>query len=83
MQFVVALYPEKQTLGLPVILDTGSFVIGFFTTSKKLYNAKLNIYLKNELLKGNKYPKYLGFILDPEIPSNKHIETICNKGRKR
>ena len=57
--------------------------IGFFTTNKKLYNAKPNIYLKNELLKGNKHPKYLGFTLDPEITSNKHIETICNKGRKR
>ncbi|UYV65303.1 hypothetical protein LAZ67_3003884 [Cordylochernes scorpioides] len=34
-------------------------------------------------LQYNKHPKYLGYTLDPEINSSKHIEEVIGKGRDR
>ncbi|UYV69029.1 hypothetical protein LAZ67_6002109 [Cordylochernes scorpioides] len=34
-------------------------------------------------LQYNKHPKYLGYTLDPEINSSKHIEEVIRKGRDR
>ncbi|GFW40670.1 putative RNA-directed DNA polymerase from transposon BS [Trichonephila clavipes] len=39
--------------------------------------------MESKSLPYEKYPKYLGYILDPEILSNKHIDYVINKGRKR
>ncbi|GBM38332.1 hypothetical protein AVEN_158359-1 [Araneus ventricosus] len=39
--------------------------------------------LKHQDLTYEKHPKYLGFILDPEFTSSKHIEHITLKARKR
>ncbi|GFU84120.1 putative RNA-directed DNA polymerase from transposon BS [Trichonephila clavipes] len=55
----------------------------FFTTNRKLYNFHINIFLHDQLLTVDKHPKYLGFILNPEIQGNKHIDSILLKARKR
>ncbi|UYV68044.1 hypothetical protein LAZ67_5002897 [Cordylochernes scorpioides] len=47
-----------------------------FTTDKKLYKIRPKIILKEQQLQYNKHPKYLGYTLDPEINSSKHIEVI-------
>ncbi|GFS89532.1 putative RNA-directed DNA polymerase from transposon BS [Trichonephila clavipes] len=39
--------------------------------------------MESKSLPYEKHPKYLGYILDPEILSNKHIDYMINKGRKR
>ncbi|GFY11096.1 putative RNA-directed DNA polymerase from transposon BS [Trichonephila clavipes] len=39
--------------------------------------------MESKSLPYEKHPKYLGYILDPEIFSNKHIDYVINKGRKR
>ncbi|UYV65919.1 hypothetical protein LAZ67_3005891 [Cordylochernes scorpioides] len=52
-----------------------------FTTNKKLYKIRPKIILKEQQLQYNKNPKYLGYTLDPEINSNKHIEEVIRKGR--
>ncbi|UYV71749.1 hypothetical protein LAZ67_9000227 [Cordylochernes scorpioides] len=54
-----------------------------FTTDKKLYKIRPKIILKEQQLQYNKHPKYLGFTLDPEINSSKHIEEVIRKGRDR
>ncbi|GFS74992.1 probable RNA-directed DNA polymerase from transposon BS [Trichonephila clavipes] len=58
-------------------------VVSFFTTNRKLYNFQRNIFLYNQPLTIDTHPKYLGFILDPEILGNKHIDNIVFKARKR
>ncbi|UYV72918.1 hypothetical protein LAZ67_10001175 [Cordylochernes scorpioides] len=54
-----------------------------FTTDKKLYKIRPKIILKEQQVQYNKHPKYLGYILDPEINSSKHIEDVIRKGRDR
>ncbi|UYV85180.1 hypothetical protein LAZ67_X004830 [Cordylochernes scorpioides] len=54
-----------------------------FTTDKKLYKIRPKIILKEQHLQYNKHPKYLGYTLDPEINSSKHIEEVIRKGRDR
>ncbi|UYV76318.1 hypothetical protein LAZ67_14000008, partial [Cordylochernes scorpioides] len=54
-----------------------------FTTDKKLYKIRPKIILKEQQLEYNKHPKYLGYTLDPEINSSKHIEEVIRKGRDR
>ncbi|GFU36248.1 putative RNA-directed DNA polymerase from transposon BS [Trichonephila clavipes] len=58
-------------------------MVSFFTTNRELYNFQPNIFLYNQPLTIDKHPKYLGFILDPEILGNKHIDNIVFKARKR
>ncbi|GFU31185.1 putative RNA-directed DNA polymerase from transposon BS [Trichonephila clavipes] len=58
-------------------------VVSFFTTNRKLDNFQPNIFLYNHPLTIDKHPKYLGFILDPEILGNKHTDNIVFKARKR
>ncbi|UYV77170.1 hypothetical protein LAZ67_14003491, partial [Cordylochernes scorpioides] len=41
------------------------------------------ISLTKQQLQYNKHPKYLGYTLDPEINSSKHIEEVIRKGRDR
>ncbi|UYV68862.1 hypothetical protein LAZ67_6001315 [Cordylochernes scorpioides] len=47
-----------------------------FTTDKKLYKIRPNIILNEQQLQYNKHPKYLGYTLDPEIKTSKHIEGV-------
>ncbi|UYV74764.1 hypothetical protein LAZ67_12000855 [Cordylochernes scorpioides] len=54
-----------------------------FTTDKKLYKIRPKIILKEQQLQYIKHPKYLGYTLDPEINSSKHIEEVIRKGRDR
>ncbi|GFX15413.1 putative RNA-directed DNA polymerase from transposon BS [Trichonephila clavipes] len=58
-------------------------VVGFFTTSRKLFNFRPRILLNSQLPEIEKYPRYLGFILDPEILSNRHLEHLALRARKR
>ncbi|GFW77818.1 putative RNA-directed DNA polymerase from transposon BS [Trichonephila clavipes] len=58
-------------------------VVTFFTTNRKLYNFQPNIFLYNQTLTIVKHANYLGFILDPEILGNKHIDNIVFKARRR
>ncbi|GFT10485.1 RNase H domain-containing protein [Trichonephila clavipes] len=55
----------------------------FFATNIKLYNFQPNFFLYNQPLTIDKHPKYLGFVLNPEILGNKHINNIAFKARKR
>ncbi|XP_042904077.2 uncharacterized protein [Parasteatoda tepidariorum] len=58
-------------------------VVSFFTTNKRLYNYLPKIVLDGHVLKYEKYPKYLGFTLDPEITCNRHIANQVERARKR
>ena len=53
--------------------------VGFFTTNRKLYNFRPRILLNGQLLEVEKNPKYLGFILDPEILGNSHLDNLTLK----
>ncbi|UYV74997.1 hypothetical protein LAZ67_12002044, partial [Cordylochernes scorpioides] len=54
-----------------------------FATDKKLYKIRPKIILKEQQFQYKKHPKYLGYTLDPEINSSKHIEEVIRKGRDR
>ncbi|GFY23740.1 RNase H domain-containing protein [Trichonephila clavipes] len=58
-------------------------MVSFSTTNRKLYHFKPSIFLYNQPLTINKHPKYLDFVLDPEILGNKHNDNIVFKARKR
>ncbi|GFW83156.1 down syndrome cell adhesion molecule [Trichonephila clavipes] len=61
----------------------------FVTDGQELSDAECDRDLRHMSESGTKsrpyekHPKYLGYILDPEILSNKHIDNVINKGRKR
>ncbi|GFX89708.1 RNase H domain-containing protein [Trichonephila clavipes] len=57
--------------------------MGFFTTNRKLYNFRPRIPLNSQPLEIEKHPRYLGFILDPEILSNRHLEHLALRSRER
>lgn len=59
--------------------------VGFFTTNtnRKLYGFQPNILLNHQPLTVDKHPKYLGFVLDPEILCNKHSEHLVLRARRR
>ncbi|GBL78592.1 hypothetical protein AVEN_65185-1 [Araneus ventricosus] len=58
-------------------------VAGFFTTNRHLYRYSPKISLNGHILKCERNPKYLGFVLDPEITCNKHIDLLVTKAKKR
>ncbi|GFU14817.1 putative RNA-directed DNA polymerase from transposon BS [Trichonephila clavipes] len=49
----------------------------------KLYNFRSRILLNSQSLEIEKHPRYLGFILDPEILSRRHLEHLALRARKR
>ncbi|GFW69662.1 putative RNA-directed DNA polymerase from transposon BS [Trichonephila clavipes] len=71
------------TLDYKLTFNHTKSVASFFTTNRKLYNFQPNIFLYNQPLTINKHPKYLGFVLNPEILGTKHIDNIVFKARKR
>ncbi|GFW85244.1 putative RNA-directed DNA polymerase from transposon BS [Trichonephila clavipes] len=73
------IFAEQHKLIFNVSKSTSSF----FTTNRRLYNYQPQIFMESKSLLYEKHPKYLGYILDPEILSNKHIDYVINKGRKR
>ncbi|GFV55701.1 putative RNA-directed DNA polymerase from transposon BS [Trichonephila clavipes] len=73
------IFAEQHKLIFNVSKSTSSF----FTTNRRLYNYQPQIFMESKSLPYEKHPKYLGYILDPEILSNKHIDYVINKGRKR
>ncbi|GFW37312.1 RNase H domain-containing protein [Trichonephila clavipes] len=64
-------------------LSPSKSTVGFFTTNRKLYNFRPRILLNSQPLEIEKHPRYLGFILDPEILSNRHLEHLTLRARKR
>ncbi|GIX95652.1 putative RNA-directed DNA polymerase from transposon BS [Caerostris extrusa] len=71
-------FAEKHKL----IFNSTKSTVGFFTTNRKLYGYQSDIVMNHQPLTVGKHPKYLGFVLDPEITCNKHIDHIVLKGRK-
>ncbi|GFX47536.1 reverse transcriptase domain-containing protein [Trichonephila clavipes] len=57
---------------------SSNFSVTFFTTNKRLYNHQPKLKMDNQDLVYEKHPKYLGYILDPEWTSNKHIGHIVS-----
>ncbi|GBM10269.1 hypothetical protein AVEN_49991-1 [Araneus ventricosus] len=57
--------------------------LSLLSINKHLYNYQPSLMLKHQDLTYEKHPKYLGFILDPQLTSSKHIEHITLKARKR
>ena len=69
---------------LKLSFNPSKSITTFFTTNKRLiYKYEPSLFLKHQKLTYEKHPKYLGFILDPEFTSNKHIDYIVSKARKR
>ncbi|GBL93938.1 hypothetical protein AVEN_76672-1 [Araneus ventricosus] len=58
-------------------------VTGFFTTNRHLYRYSPKISLNGHILQCERNPKYLGFVLDPGITRNKHINLLVTKAKKR
>ncbi|GBO03634.1 hypothetical protein AVEN_263583-1 [Araneus ventricosus] len=58
-------------------------VTGLFTTNRHLYRYSPRISLNGHILQYERNPKYLGFVLDPEITYNKHIDLLLTKAKKR
>ncbi|GFX75847.1 probable RNA-directed DNA polymerase from transposon BS [Trichonephila clavipes] len=75
----IQIFAQQHKLIFNVSKSTSSF----FTTNRRLYNYQPQIFMESKSLPYEKHPKYLGYILDPEILSNKHIDYVINKGRKR
>ncbi|GFT36000.1 probable RNA-directed DNA polymerase from transposon BS [Trichonephila clavipes] len=75
----IQIFAEQHKLIFNVSKSTSSF----FTTNRRLYNYQPQIFMESKSLLYEKHPKYLGYILDPEILSNKHIDYVINKGRRR
>ncbi|GIY03015.1 probable RNA-directed DNA polymerase from transposon BS [Caerostris extrusa] len=63
--------------------NTTKSISSLFTTNRHLFNYQPKIFLKGQLLEFTKTPTYLGFTLDTEINCSKHINRLCEKGRKR
>ncbi|GFV23154.1 putative RNA-directed DNA polymerase from transposon X-element [Trichonephila clavipes] len=69
------------TLDHKLTFNNTKSVVNFLATNRKLYNFQ-PIFLYNQPLTIDIHPKYLGFILDPEILGNRHIDNIVFKTRK-
>ncbi|GIY92049.1 RNase H domain-containing protein [Caerostris extrusa] len=63
--------------------NTTKSLICHFTTNRHLFNYQPKIFLKGQLLESVKTPTYIGFTVDTEINCSKHINRLCEKGRKR
>ncbi|GFT69651.1 reverse transcriptase domain-containing protein, partial [Nephila pilipes] len=68
---------------LKLHFNPSKLIATFFTTNKHLYNYQPKLRRNNQDLTYEKHPNYLGFILDPEFTSNKHIDYLVLKSRKR
>ncbi|GIY16392.1 putative RNA-directed DNA polymerase from transposon BS [Caerostris extrusa] len=63
--------------------NTTKSISSLFTTNRHLFNYQPKSFLKEQLLESTKTPTYLGFTLDTKINCSKHINRLCEKGRKR
>ncbi|GFV33745.1 putative RNA-directed DNA polymerase from transposon BS [Trichonephila clavipes] len=70
LEFKLCFYPTKS-------------IATFFTTNKRLYSYQPTLKMDNKNLAYENHPKYLGYVLDPEWSSHKHIDHIVSKCRKR
>ncbi|GFU38256.1 probable RNA-directed DNA polymerase from transposon BS [Trichonephila clavipes] len=80
----INLVPEdirNVTLDHKLTFNPKKSIVSVVTTNRKLYNFH-HIFLYNQTLTVDKHPKYLGFVLDPEILGNKHIHNIVLKARQ-
>ncbi|XP_021002430.2 uncharacterized protein [Parasteatoda tepidariorum] len=74
---------SDYALEFKLCFNPAKSIVTFFTTNKRLYNYQPNIKMDNKNLAYEKHPTYLGYVSDPEWTSNKHIEHIVSKCRKR
>ncbi|GFY32812.1 RNase H domain-containing protein [Trichonephila clavipes] len=80
----IILVPEdirNFTLDHKLNFNPTKYIVSFVITNRKLYNF-YPIFSYNQTLTVDKHPKYLGFVLEPEILRNKHIDNIVLKARK-
>ncbi|GFU06745.1 putative RNA-directed DNA polymerase from transposon BS [Trichonephila clavipes] len=66
-----------------LIFNASKSLTTFFSTNRHLFNYQPKISMNGIQLCYVKIAKYLGYILDQEITSNKHIEGQVIKARKR
>ncbi|GFT20948.1 putative RNA-directed DNA polymerase from transposon BS [Trichonephila clavipes] len=66
-----------------LIFNASKSLTTFFSTNRHLFNYQPKISLNGIQLCYVKNTKYLGYTLDQEITSNKHIEGQVIKARKR
>ncbi|GFT03824.1 reverse transcriptase domain-containing protein [Nephila pilipes] len=79
--FLTAL--SNYAADLKLHFNPSKSIATFFTTNKHLYNYQPKLRLNNQDLTYEKHPKYLWFVSDPEFTSNKHIDYLVLKSRKR
>ncbi|GFU71322.1 putative RNA-directed DNA polymerase from transposon BS [Trichonephila clavipes] len=66
-----------------LIFNASKSLFTFFSTNRHIFNYQFKIYMNEIQLCYFKNAKYLGYTLDQEITSNKHIEGQVIKARKR
>ncbi|GFX51126.1 putative RNA-directed DNA polymerase from transposon BS [Trichonephila clavipes] len=66
-----------------IAFNASKSTVSLFSTNRHLYNCTPEIFLMTERLSYSNYHIYLGFTLDSEVNSGKHIEKIADKARKR
>ncbi|GIX93946.1 putative RNA-directed DNA polymerase from transposon BS [Caerostris extrusa] len=54
-----------------------------YFVQRTLVQLSIKNFSKGQLLESTKTPTYLGFTLDTEVNCSKHINRLCEKGRKR
>ena len=59
-----------------ICFNSSKSTVRLFTTNRNLYSYQPSIFLNHQPLSVEKHPKYLGYILDLEILSNKQIDHI-------
>ncbi|GFU33625.1 putative RNA-directed DNA polymerase from transposon BS [Nephila pilipes] len=64
-------------------LNPTKSTVWFLTTNRKLYGFPPSIILNHQPFTVDKHPKYLCFVLDHEILSNKHIDHLVLRARRR
>ncbi|GFV33885.1 putative RNA-directed DNA polymerase from transposon BS [Trichonephila clavipes] len=72
-------FPESHKLCFNTLMSSTSF----FTTYRRLYKYQPKIFLGGSPLSVDNHTKYLGFVLDPEISSSRHVDHLMYKSRKR
>ena len=64
-------------------VNTTKTVYTIFTRSHKIAKAKMNLKIKENHLKKDENPTYLGVTLDRQLNLNKHVENTKKKATKR
>ncbi|GFV92830.1 probable RNA-directed DNA polymerase from transposon BS [Trichonephila clavipes] len=74
---------SDYALEFKLCFNSTKSIATFFTTNKRLYSYQPTLKMDNKNLAYEKHPKYLGYVLDPQWSSHKHIDHIVSKCIKR